>query len=69
MVYLLGYGFPSWRGGPMFYADSVGLCQVLERITEFEKRHGPDLWSPAPLLRHLAEAGQTFESFDARTAQ
>lgn len=69
MVYLLGYGFPSWRGGPMFYADSVGLRHVLAHITEFEKRHGPELWSPAPLLRRLAEAGQTLESFDARITQ
>ncbi|HEV3330457.1 MAG TPA: 3-hydroxyacyl-CoA dehydrogenase NAD-binding domain-containing protein [Bryobacteraceae bacterium] len=68
-VYLNGYAFPSWRGGPMFYADTIGLRQVLARITEFEKRHGPELWSPAPLLRRLAEAGQTFESFDARVTQ
>jgi 3-hydroxyacyl-CoA dehydrogenase len=53
----------------MFYADTIGLRQVLARITEFEKRHGPELWSPAPLLRRLAEAGQTFESFDARVTQ
>jgi 3-hydroxyacyl-CoA dehydrogenase len=64
IVYLNGYGFPAWRGGPMFYADTVGLKNVLEKIEEFEKRHGPDLWAPAPLLKRLAEAGQTFESFD-----
>ena len=69
IVYLNGYGFPAWRGGPMCYADSVGLRHVLGRITEFEKRHGPELWSPAPLLQRMAEAGQTFESFDARFAK
>jgi 3-hydroxyacyl-CoA dehydrogenase len=64
VVYLNGYGFPAWRGGPMFYADTVGLKSVLEKIEEFEKRHGSDLWAPAPLLKRLAETGHTFESFD-----
>jgi 3-hydroxyacyl-CoA dehydrogenase len=60
VVYLNGYGFPAWRGGPMFYADTVGLDKVLARVEEFEKVHGPDLWQPAPLLRQLAEAGKKF---------
>ena len=64
IVYLNGYGFPAWRGGPMFYADTVGLDKVLAKIEEFEKRHGSDLWAPAPLLRKLAEAGKTFGSWD-----
>jgi 3-hydroxyacyl-CoA dehydrogenase len=64
IVYLNGYGFPAWRGGPMFYADTVGLKNVLAKIEEFEQRHGPDLWAPAPLLKRLAEADRTFESFD-----
>ena len=55
VVYLNGYGFPPWRGGPMFYADTVGLDKVLARIQEFEARHGSDLWSPAPLLKRLAQ--------------
>lgn len=64
MVYLNGYGFPAWRGGPMFYADSLGLSQVLARVREFETRHGADLWSPAPLLVRLAESGGTFGGLD-----
>ena len=60
IVYLNGYGFPAWRGGPMFYADTIGLAKVLGRIEEFEKVHGSDLWSPAPLLRKLAESVKTF---------
>jgi 3-hydroxyacyl-CoA dehydrogenase len=64
VVYLTGYGFPAWRGGPMFYADTVGLKNVLAKVEEFEKRHGSDLWAPAPLLKKLAEAGKTFESWD-----
>ena len=64
VVYLNGYGFPAWRGGPMFYADTVGLPAVLARIEEFRQRHGDDLWTPAPLLRRLAESGGTFMSLD-----
>jgi 3-hydroxyacyl-CoA dehydrogenase len=64
IVYLNGYGFPAWRGGPMFYADTVGLKHVLAKVEEFEKRHGSDLWAPAPLLKKLAESGKTFESWD-----
>jgi 3-hydroxyacyl-CoA dehydrogenase len=60
VVYLTGFGFPVWRGGPMFYADTVGLPQVLKRIEEFQTKHGPGLWTPAPLLRRLAENGKTF---------
>jgi 3-hydroxyacyl-CoA dehydrogenase len=60
IVYLNGYGFPAWRGGPMFYADTMGLKNVLHRVQDFERAHGPDLWEPAPLLRKLAEAGKTF---------
>jgi 3-hydroxyacyl-CoA dehydrogenase len=64
ITYIYGYGFPAWRGGPMFYADTVDLKNVLARIRDFEKQHGPDLWSPAPLLVRLADASGTFESFD-----
>ena len=64
ITYIYGYGFPAWRGGPMFYADIVGLDKVLTRVEEFERQHGSELWSPAPLLKRLAEAGQTFATFD-----
>jgi 3-hydroxyacyl-CoA dehydrogenase len=64
ITYIYGYGFPAWRGGPMFYAGTVGLKNVLSGIEEFERQHGPDLWSPAPLLKRLAEQGKTFEEFD-----
>jgi 3-hydroxyacyl-CoA dehydrogenase len=62
ITYLCGYGFPAWRGGPMFYAGTVGLKNVLARIEEFERQHGSDLWSPAPLLKRLAEQGKAFET-------
>jgi len=62
MVYLTGYGFPLYRGGPMFYADTVGLVNVLGTIEKFAKgRHG-EAWKPAPLLVKLAGEGKGFNS-------
>jgi 3-hydroxyacyl-CoA dehydrogenase len=63
MLYILGYGFPAYRGGPMWHADVVGLKNVYEKICEFEKQHG-SLWTPSPLLKELAESGKTFADFD-----
>jgi 3-hydroxyacyl-CoA dehydrogenase len=62
VVYLTGYGFPRFRGGPMFYGDQVGLDRVLRRVLEFAGNpHGdPDFWRPAPLLTRLAESGGGF---------
>jgi 3-hydroxyacyl-CoA dehydrogenase len=60
MVYLTGYGFPLFRGGPMFYADTVGLFNVLMAMEAYAKgRHG-DAWKPAPLLAKLAAEGKGF---------
>jgi 3-hydroxyacyl-CoA dehydrogenase len=67
IIYINGYGFPAYRGGPMWYADTVGLKRVYERICEFEKEHGA-LWAPAPLLKQLAEEGGTFAEFDKKVA-
>jgi 3-hydroxyacyl-CoA dehydrogenase len=64
ITYIYGYGFPAWRGGPMFYADTVGLPKVLARIQEFENKHGSNLWAPAPLLRKLVAEGKKFKDFD-----
>ncbi len=63
VVYLNGYGFPAWRGGPMFYASTLGLAKVYERICKFEKDLGAR-WKPANLLRVLAEQGKTFRDYD-----
>jgi 3-hydroxyacyl-CoA dehydrogenase len=62
LVYLAGYGFPPYRGGPMFYADTVGLFNVLRSIEGFARNPyaGPELWKPAPLLKKLAAEGKTF---------
>jgi 3-hydroxyacyl-CoA dehydrogenase len=63
IIYLNGYGFPAYRGGPMWYADTVGLKKVYERVNEFREVHG-ELWEPAPLLKQLAENNRTFAEFN-----
>jgi 3-hydroxyacyl-CoA dehydrogenase len=61
LVYLNGYGFPAHRGGPMLYADIVGLPNVVRSLKRFAAEPGADSsWQPAPLLLQLAEAGKTF---------
>jgi len=67
VIYLSGYGFPAWRGGPMFYADRVGLNTVYERVAAFHRDLG-DRWTPAPLLERLAREGRTFQEFDRSRA-
>jgi 3-hydroxyacyl-CoA dehydrogenase len=59
VIWTTGYGFPRFRGGPMFYADTVGVKNVYERIVELHKEHG-HYWKPAPLLERLAKSGQQF---------
>jgi len=60
MVYLSGYGFPLFRGGPMFYADTVGLPRVLAAIEGYARGYHGEAWTPAPLLARLAGEGKTF---------
>ncbi len=60
VVYLTGYGFPVWRGGPMFHADTVGLYNVLRSMRRFANGLHGDAWEPAPLLVELADAGRSF---------
>ena len=60
MVYLTGYGFPAYRGGPMFYADTVGLKNVLNSIQKFQAGYQGAVWKPAPLLVKLANEGRKF---------
>jgi 3-hydroxyacyl-CoA dehydrogenase len=60
MVYLTGYGFPLHRGGPMFYADTVGLPNVLAAINKYAQGHHGEAWKPAALLVRLAEEGKAF---------
>ncbi len=65
IVYTAGYGFPRYRGGPMFYADTVGLKVIYDRILAFQKELDPQYWQPAPLLEKLAQAGASFAQWQA----
>jgi 3-hydroxyacyl-CoA dehydrogenase len=67
IIYINGYGFPAHRGGPMWYADTVGLKKVYDRVSEFHRQHGY-WWEPAPLLKKLAEEGKKFADFDKQKA-
>jgi len=62
-VWINGYGFPAHRGGPMFYADTVGLPKILAAVKSFGEKYG-DAWEPAPLLVRLAGDRTTFASLD-----
>ena len=64
VVYLTGYGFPAWRGGPMFYAESFGLPKVVEAMLRFAALPGADarFWQPAPLLAQCAAVGRRFDA-------
>jgi 3-hydroxyacyl-CoA dehydrogenase len=62
IIYLTGYGFPVYRGGPMWYADTVGLKKVYDRVLEFN-------WTPAPLLKQLGEQGKTLADLQNRDRQ
>jgi 3-hydroxyacyl-CoA dehydrogenase len=65
IVYLNGYGFPPYRGGPMFYADQAGLHEVVRALERIAAQPQSDAaaWTPAPLLTRLAEQGRTFSDF------
>jgi 3-hydroxyacyl-CoA dehydrogenase len=62
MVYLTGYGFPPYRGGPMFHADTVGLAKVLAAIERFRAGYQGAQWKPSPLLARLAKEGGRFNA-------
>ncbi len=67
MVYVAGYGFPEFRGGPIFYADTIGLPNILRTMRGFAKGYQPDAWQPAPLLSKLASQGRNFASWGEQT--
>jgi 3-hydroxyacyl-CoA dehydrogenase len=60
VIWVYGYGWPIYRGGPMFWADSIGLKAVRDQMLAYKKQSGDDFWTPAPLLDRLAEAGKGF---------
>jgi 3-hydroxyacyl-CoA dehydrogenase len=61
IVYVYGFGFPRYRGGPMFYADTIGLPTVLARVKDYRARFG-DYWDVAPMLERLVAEGRGFYS-------
>jgi 3-hydroxyacyl-CoA dehydrogenase len=63
VIYVNGYGFPAWRGGPMFWADRTGISAIFDRIAHFHRQLG-ERWAPAPLLVRLAREGRTFRDLD-----
>jgi 3-hydroxyacyl-CoA dehydrogenase len=65
-IWCNGYGFPRFRGGPMFYADTVGCAAVLQGIRKLADRHGREYWTPAPLLEEIAAASETFQAWQTR---
>ena len=62
VVWIYGYGFPVYRGGPMFYADQIGLKTVYDALVKYQQQVGTEYWQPAPLLEKLAQAGKGFYS-------
>ena len=64
IVYLNGYGFPTWRGGPMFYADTLGLDTTIAKLRALRELTGDDCWEPDSLLLQLAEKGQSLDSLN-----
>jgi 3-hydroxyacyl-CoA dehydrogenase len=67
VVWIYGYGFPVWRGGPLRWADSIGIATIVDDMREFERVHGSK-WTPAPLLVELVQSGGTFGAWKARSA-
>jgi len=59
VVLVAGYGYPAWRGGPMFEADRIGLAAVLARVEKMHAADGPG-WEPAPLLQEMVAANRRF---------
>jgi 3-hydroxyacyl-CoA dehydrogenase len=66
VVWTSGYGFPRFRGGPMFYADTIGLPKLLEGMSKYAAEFGPMHWQPANLLVKLVEQGETIAQYEAR---
>jgi len=63
VIFANGYGFPRYRGGPMFYADTIGLKKVYDGICKYRKQYGDLYWTPSALLEKLAQEGSTFTAW------
>ncbi|MCY3829286.1 MAG: multifunctional fatty acid oxidation complex subunit alpha, partial [Rhodospirillaceae bacterium] len=65
LIWIYGYGFPRYRGGPMHWADEIGPAHVLDRLEHYARTSDPDWLEPAPLLREVAGQGTTFRDWAA----
>jgi 3-hydroxyacyl-CoA dehydrogenase len=65
VVWMAGYGFPRYRGGPLFHADTAGLKAVHKGILKYRELFGPMHWQPAPLLTRLVRRGCTLADFES----
>ena len=65
VIWVNGYGWPVYRGGPMHWGDSVGLGKIVDRMREFAGESGDDFWQPSGLLADLADAGKSFSDWSA----
>jgi len=68
VVYVFGYGFPVYHGGPMHYADHIGLETVYKKLSAFQQQSGEDYWQPAELIKTLAESGSSFAKWSQEQA-
>jgi 3-hydroxyacyl-CoA dehydrogenase len=66
VIWVYGYGWPAWRGGPMFHADQIGLAHIRDRLAHYAAQSGNDQLAPSPLLNRLADSGGTFASLAGR---
>jgi 3-hydroxyacyl-CoA dehydrogenase len=66
VIYVYGYGFPAFRGGPMHYADNVGLKKIYDDLVILQEKEPGDFWKPAPLLEELAKSGKKFADVESR---
>jgi 3-hydroxyacyl-CoA dehydrogenase len=64
VVWTLGYGFPRYRGGPLFYADTIGLDVLLDAMQRYQQRFGPMHWQPAELLVELVDKGMSLADWE-----
>ena len=62
VVWMMGYGFPVYLGGPMFWADEIGLKKIYDACLKYQDLVGAEYWKPSPLLEKLAKEGKGFYS-------
>ena len=66
IIWINGYGFPAHRGGPMFYADTIGLEKIYQKICEYRDEHGALYWTPAPLLERMVKEGKSLADLNKK---